>query len=135
MAGDITQYKFKPGQTGNRNGRPRKLPDIDKVMIELMHEPIKGKQTLTRILEAMRAKAMRGDVRAAELLLDRTYGKVKQTIDTNLSGAIAHKLIIVDATGNNNSAGNGNTGIQVESNGLPEQTVQGNIEPGIHPQQ
>jgi hypothetical protein len=30
---------------------------------------------------ALRAKAAKGDVRAAELLLDRAYGKVKQDID------------------------------------------------------
>lgn len=135
MAGDITQYKFKPGQTGNKNGRPKKLPDLDKLLIDVMHTPVRGKTTATAILEAMAKKALKGDARAAELLLDRSYGKVKQTIDANLSGAIAHKLIIVDATGNNNSAGDGNAGISLESNGLPEQTVQGNIEPGEYEEQ
>jgi hypothetical protein len=35
---------------------------------------------------ALRAKAAKGDVRAAELLLDRAYGKPKQ--DVYLSGSM-----------------------------------------------
>jgi hypothetical protein len=37
---------------------------------------------------ALRAKAAKGDVRAAEVLLDRAYGKSKQTVDLNHSGGV-----------------------------------------------
>ena len=43
---------------------------------------------LKAILMALRAKATKGDVRAAEVLLDRAYGKSKQTVDLNHSGGI-----------------------------------------------
>jgi hypothetical protein len=36
-------------------------------------------------LKALRAKATKGDVRAAEVLLDRAYGKAKQITDTNIT--------------------------------------------------
>ena len=35
---------------------------------------------------ALRAKAVRGDVRAAEVLLDRAFGKAGQTIDVTTNG-------------------------------------------------
>jgi hypothetical protein len=40
-----------------------------------------GKTAAEAILMALRAKAAKGDVRAAEVLLDRAYGKAKQFID------------------------------------------------------
>jgi orotate phosphoribosyltransferase len=45
------------------------------------------------ILKALRAKATKGDVRAAEVLLDRAYGKAKQTMDTNVN--MLEPLVIV----------------------------------------
>jgi hypothetical protein len=45
-----------------------------------------GKTAAEAILMALRAKAAKGDVRAAELLLDRAYGKPKQDVD--LSGSM-----------------------------------------------
>lgn len=39
---------------------------------------------------ALRGKATRGDVRAAEVLLDRAFGKVKQ--DIGISGAVKFKV-------------------------------------------
>ena len=35
---------------------------------------------------ALRAKATKGDVRAAEVLLDRAYGKAKQSLDHTTKG-------------------------------------------------
>jgi len=35
------------------------------------------------ILKALRLKAAKGDVRAAEVLLDRAYGKAKQQMDVS----------------------------------------------------
>jgi orotate phosphoribosyltransferase len=45
------------------------------------------------ILKAIRARAAKGDVRAAELLLDRAYGKPKQSIDNNIT--TTEPLVIV----------------------------------------
>ena len=69
---------FKPGQSGNPNGRPKKLPEIDELLSEVLGD---NGEEATAILKALIAKAKKGDVRAAEVLLDRAYGKAKQDIN------------------------------------------------------
>ena len=69
---------FKPGQTGNPNGRPKKIPEIDILLAEVLGDD--GHEA-TEILKALVVKAKKGDVRAAEVLLDRAYGKAKQDIN------------------------------------------------------
>ena len=76
--------KFKKGKSGNPNGRPRKLPALDKLMADVLGEEKDGITAGEAILKALRAKATKGDVRAAEVLLDRAYGKPKQTSETTL---------------------------------------------------
>ena len=44
-------------------------------------------------LKAIEAKALRGDIKAAEMLLDRGYGKPKQTTDTNITST--EPLVII----------------------------------------
>lgn len=73
---------FLPGQTGNPNGRPKKLPDIELLLLEAMGE--EGEEALA-IIEALINKAKKGDVRAAEVLLDRAYGKVRQDIKGDIN--------------------------------------------------
>lgn len=72
--------QFKKGETGNPKGRPPKLPDLDILMAEVLGEEKDGKTAAQAILAALRAKASRGDIRAAEVLLNRGYGLPKQTI-------------------------------------------------------
>jgi len=81
---------FKKGQSGNLNGRPPKLPEIDKLLADILGEDKDGISAAKAILMALRAKAAKGDIRAAELLLDRAYGKAKQHIqqETNLTGGL-----------------------------------------------
>lgn len=76
--------QFKKGQSGNPKGRP-KLPDLKEALENILGETKDGKTALDAIFMALRAKAAKGDVRAAELLMDRAYGKSKQTIDMNAS--------------------------------------------------
>jgi hypothetical protein len=85
---NIEKHKFKKGQTGNPNGRPKKLPELDKLLADVLGEEKDGKTAAEAILMALRAKASRGDVRAAEVLLERAYGKAKQYIDANISSNI-----------------------------------------------
>ena len=92
-AKDIEKHKFKKGQTGNPNGRPRKLPQLDKLLADVLGEEKDGITAGEAILKALRAKATKGDVRAAEVLLDRAYGKAKQTMDTNVN--MLEPLVIV----------------------------------------
>jgi len=75
---------FKKGQSGNPNGRPKKLPELDKLLANVLgEENANGITAAEAILMALRAKATKGDIRAAEVLLDRGYGKAKQSIDLN----------------------------------------------------
>lgn len=82
---NIEPHKFKKGQTGNPKGRPRKLPELDKLLDNVLGEEKDGLTAAEAILKALRLKATKGDVRAAELLLDRAYGKAKQTVDTKIT--------------------------------------------------
>jgi len=67
----------------NRGGRPKKLPDLDELLRDTLGEELEGKTAMRLIIEALRKKAMKGDIRAGELLMDRAYGKLK--IDKNIS--------------------------------------------------
>lgn len=74
---------FKKGQSGNPNGRPKKIPELDKLLAEVLGEEKNGLTAAQVILKALLSKAAKGDVRAAEVLLDRAYGKARQHMDVN----------------------------------------------------
>ena len=71
---------FVKGQSGNPGGRPKKLPDLGKLLADILDDEKDGINAAKAILMALRAKAAKGDVRAAEVLLDRAYGKAKETL-------------------------------------------------------
>ena len=83
---NIQEHKFKKGQSGNPNGRPKKLPHLDELLSSILGEEKDGITAAEAILKALRAKAAKGDIRAAEVLLDRAYGKSKQTMDITGNG-------------------------------------------------
>lgn len=71
---------FAKGQSGNPGGRPRKLPEIDEMLITVFGD----KQAIISILNGLKKKAASGDVRACELIFDRCYGKLKQSNEINI---------------------------------------------------
>ena len=76
--------KLKSGGN-NGGGRPPKLPELHVLLANVLGKEGKDGQTAAEeILNALHAKAKKGDTRAAELLLDRAYGKPKQTSETTL---------------------------------------------------
>jgi len=77
---------WKKGQTGNAAGRP-KLPDIRAALAALLADEIDGRPALDAVLAALRTKALAGDVRAAEALLDRAFGKAVQALDVRSGDA------------------------------------------------
>jgi hypothetical protein len=81
---NIEKHKFKKGETGNPNGRPKKLPQLDALLDSVLGEEKDGITAAEAILKALRMKASKGDVRAAEVLLDRAYGKPKQSIENKV---------------------------------------------------
>jgi len=86
--------KFKPGQSGNPNGRPKKIPELNELLAEVLGEEKDGKTAAQAILAALRAKATKGDVRAAEVLLNRAYGKPLESHKVDLHSNIETIQII-----------------------------------------
>jgi hypothetical protein len=76
--------QFSSERQPEKNGRPKKLPELDKLLADVLGED--GIEAAKAILMALRSKATKGDVRAAEVLLDRAYGKSQQNV--NVSGGL-----------------------------------------------
>ena len=76
---------FEKGQSGNPAGRPKKLPDLDTLLAETLSEETGGIEAMKLILAALVKKAKAGDVRAAELLMDRAYGKLRTAKDLDVT--------------------------------------------------
>lgn len=93
---NIVPHKFKKGQSGNPKGRP-KLPDIREALEKVMGEEKDGLTALDAVLMALRKKATSGDVRAAEVLLDRAFGKaVQKNANTDSQGNdVTHTVTII----------------------------------------
>jgi hypothetical protein len=80
--------QFSKDNQPEKNGRKPKLPQLDILLADVLGEDKDGIEAAKAILMALRAKATKGDVRAAEVLLERAYGKSKQIVDLNHSGGI-----------------------------------------------
>ena len=74
---------YVKGQSGNPKGRP-KLPDINEALAEALANEKNGKTMLQQILDSMIARALKGDVRAADFLISRGYGKADQRIEIDV---------------------------------------------------
>jgi len=96
---NIVPHQYKPGQTGNPNGRPR-MPDIKEALIKILNDEKDGWTALEAILAALRKKALKGDVRAAQELLDRAYGKSTQIIETTTKDPLQIKIVKSGRAGN-----------------------------------
>lgn len=74
---------FKKGFDERRvgNGRKKKLPALDGLLDEVLGEEKNNVSAAKAVLMSLLSKATKGDVRAAEVLLDRAYGKAKQVTD------------------------------------------------------
>jgi len=68
----------------NRNGRPKKLPEIDALLADVLggdpEDPDKTSKA-KEVLEAMLKAAKGGNVQAQIAILDRAYGKPKQALE------------------------------------------------------
>lgn len=72
----LAQYQFKPGQSGNPGGRPKKLPGTIALRADLQDPELAQKLGRVQI-----RKALRGDTRAFKEILDRVEGKVPIRIE------------------------------------------------------
>ena len=91
----------------NREGRPRKLPELDAILADILGEEQGNTTVMAQVIKALVAKALKGDVRASELIMDRSYGKLKNiaSVDMTLSqlGEADLDRIIEKLTSNNKS--------------------------------
>ena len=69
----------------NKKGRP-KLPDIKAILEEVLGEQKDGITAAEALMKKLRQMGTAGNLKAIEMLLDRAYGKPKQTVDTNITG-------------------------------------------------
>jgi hypothetical protein len=94
---------FKPGQSGNTNGRPKKDTAYTEIARELLASNkikmdfeingkpkkinIKTKQSFYHaLITAQIMEGMKGDTKAVKDLIDRTQGKPALELDQKLSG-------------------------------------------------
>ena len=68
---------FKPGQSGNPNGRPKGVPNAATRMKRFLELEINGKNPITKEEEQFTV----GDLSAWEKITDRLEGKPKQTAE------------------------------------------------------
>lgn len=76
--------KLKNGGN-NGGGRPKKLPALDSLLADVLGEEKDGMTAAEAILKKLRQEAAKGNLRAAEILLNRAYGMPKQR--TEVTGA------------------------------------------------
>jgi hypothetical protein len=79
---------FKKGQSGNLKGRP-KVPDLSAIIMEVV-----GEDGIKEIIKAMAVKAKKGGEKSSDIILDRLFGKAKQSVDLTSDGEkIAQPII------------------------------------------
>jgi hypothetical protein len=91
MAGIDNLVHFEKGQSGNPNGRPKGVQNSKTRLLRLLElvqkkrNPITGEEEDFTVLELMDmqmiSKALKGDQKAYEAVVDRLEGKPKQTTD------------------------------------------------------
>lgn len=87
---DIAKYGFKPGQSGNPAGRP-KTPEEVRAAFQAATP-----KALEVLLEVMaNGKSEQTRVKAAEVVLDRAYGKAAAQVNVNVTdvGAVHLQLL------------------------------------------
>ena len=90
--------QFKKGQSGNPAGKPKGTQHSKTRLLRLLdlvqkkRNPITGEEEEFTVLELMDmqmiAKALKGDQKAYEAVIDRLEGKPKQTNEVELSGGL-----------------------------------------------
>ncbi len=78
--------RFKKGETGNRNGRPKLTRLTDALREQLAEEmPNAPERTIAeQIARALIREAISGNVQAAREIADRTEGKPMQKVDLDV---------------------------------------------------
>lgn len=79
---------FPKGVSGNPKGREKKIPALDKLLSEIDESDYQA------IINALVAKGKKGDVRAAEVLFDRAWGRAKESLEiTDIQTIKTYKIV------------------------------------------
>ena len=93
------EHQWKPGQSGNPGGRPKKTPLSDACR-EILDSPVpkdkSGRSYAQVIAEKLAKKARAGNISAAKEIADRAEGKARQAME--LSGPEGGPLDIQNMT-------------------------------------
>lgn len=114
MANEENLKPFKKGQSGNPKGRPRKwvstltdqgykmseVRDCILAMMAMTMDELKDAYENTNatalektVSNAIRKSIQKGSLYSMETLLDRVFGKPKETLDNHISGEIKNITI------------------------------------------
>jgi hypothetical protein len=85
--------KLKTGGD-NGGGRPKKLPELDKLLADVLGEEKDGMTAAEAILKKLRNMAAQGNIRASEILLDRAYGKATQKFEGKVEAMQAPVIVL-----------------------------------------
>jgi hypothetical protein len=80
---------FKKGQSGNPKGRPP-IRDIKVVLQDLLSQEKNGTQLIDGLMSVVVNKALKGDLKAVDMLLSYTFGKATQR--TEITGSEGEKI-------------------------------------------
>jgi len=74
------QERGDPAKPGA--GRPRKIPALEELIADIMGDADgeAAASGIREVFEALRKRAIKGDVAAAKILIEYTYGKAAQSI-------------------------------------------------------
>lgn len=86
LSGSKQMAKFKPGQSGNPNGRPK------DTIAPLARA--KGKEAFETLVKLLKSKDENIRLKASIAILERGFGKPTQPIEGDLKGEIVHMGVV-----------------------------------------
>jgi hypothetical protein len=87
--------RWKPGQSGNPSGRPKKLHITDAIRAELEREGPDGIPNDEAIARVLVELARTGNMEAIREIADRTEGKARQRIESGSEGGAGIPVSLV----------------------------------------
>jgi hypothetical protein len=83
--GNSLGKKWEKGISGNLKGRPKEAILTREIRAQLNDVRADGKTNAQAIVESMIERAVKGDVRAADLIFNRVEGRVLQSVDLSVN--------------------------------------------------
>jgi len=76
--------QFSKDRQPENPGRKRKLPELDQLLADVLGSENPDESAVHDILKSMLKQALKGNVNAATVLLNRAYGMPKQSTETTV---------------------------------------------------